>query len=380
MKDETKNDSTKKHVPFELFKHSQKRFYSVIEKIPVGVCITNEKGFFEYVNSAYCKIYGYEKEELLWKHFTIVVPEERQSLLNELHDKFLTLGSEVRNEWQVRRKNGELITILADATLYTDIDNRPRKATFVIDITERKEMEENLRIAKEAAEKASRFKSTFISFMSHELRTPLNAILGYAQMMEEDAESEEQKRNSQEIVKAGWHLLELINDILDLASIESGKIDLNQEKVILDNIVMESIQLILPMADKRGLKIHYLDPNCIEIIVDPIRLKQALVNFLSNAVKYNKEEGTITIQCKQKEKTVWIAVSDTGIGIEEKEKENIFDSFYRLSTKNTHIEGTGIGLSIVKSLVETMGGTVGVESKLGEGSTFWIEIPRIPEC
>lgn len=234
--------------------------------------------------------------------------------------------------------------------------------------------------ARDEAERASRAKSEFLSRMSHELRTPLNAILGFGQLLEMDIREDEQADNVREILHAGRHLLELINEVLDLARIESGRLNMGQEPVALAPLIEESLAFIRPMADARGIGVTTQDQGCGEVVlVDRIRLKQVLINLLSNAVKYNSEQGRITVACANVDTSVRISISDTGAGLTPEQQARLFSPFERLDADKHAIEGTGIGLALSKRLTELMGGRIGVESTAGEGSTFWVQVPLLPD-
>jgi len=272
----------------------------------------------------------------------------------------------------------------------SDLEFMTELAQFAAIVVERDKAQQALLVAKEDAENANQSKSQFLSSMSHELRTPMNAIMGFGQLltMETDHDlSESQQENVNEIVKAGSHLLELINEVLDLAKVESGHIDLSIETVAIDEVILESLQLITPLAGKRGIEISlrfngaaisledFADKG-VAVRADRTRLRQILLNLLSNAVKYNNENGKIIIACKYKEGTpVRIEVSDTGSGITQEDQEQLFKAFTRLGTESDEVEGTGIGLVITKNIVELMNGNIGVESKVGIGSKFWFELP-----
>ena len=245
------------------------------------------------------------------------------------------------------------------------------------DITERKQDELALIEAREEADSANQAKSEFLSSMSHELRTPMNAILGFSQLMEyDDSLPEEHKDNVREILKGGHHLLELINEVLDLAKLESGRIDLSLEPVEVCPIVQDCVGLVSSLANQRGISIGHLGLEGVAVRADRTRLKQALLNLLSNAVKYNREGGNVLIDVRAKgADRLQIRVTDNGPGIPGKRLAELFQPFNRLGAEATEIEGTGIGLTITRRIVEVMGGTVDVESEVGVGSTFWIELP-----
>jgi CheY-like chemotaxis protein len=255
----------------------------------------------------------------------------------------------------------------------------------LVDITETKRLEQTLQErnvelerAKTVAEKASLAKSDFLSSMSHELRTPLNAILGFAQLLEFGPvpPMPSQKRSIYRIVEAGWYLLELINKILDLALIESGKVSLSLESVPLAQVMLECKALVEPLAHKRGIGIsipRFDIPYFIN--ADRTRFKQVLINLFYNAIKYNKPEGTVAVECTlAPPDSLRISVRDTGAGLAPQQLAHLFQPFNRLGKESSEEEGTGIGLVVTKRLVELMGGTVGAESVLGVGSVFWIEL------
>ena len=248
--------------------------------------------------------------------------------------------------------------------------------------------------AKEDAVDANNAKSKFLSSMSHELRTPLNAIMGFSQLLKIESGpdlSPSQKENVEEIVRAGDHLLELINEVLDLSIIESGRIDLSLEMVVIGDVLNESLQLISPLAQKRGIDISVVS-NGTEVDTsklylqhdvaraDRTRLRQVLLNLLSNSIKYNTENGKVIIsfdnfEAENTDKFMRISISDTGPGLTVDQQSQLFQSFNRLGAEQSNIEGTGIGLVITKNIVELMGGTLGVTSEPGIGSTFWLEMP-----
>ena len=262
--------------------------------------------------------------------------------------------------------------------------NLVRLVGTVQDVTERTQAEQALIAAREEADRANQAKSEFLSSMSHELRTPMNAILGFGQLIEYDSNlSDDNKENVHEILKAGHHLLELINEVLDLAKIESGHIDLSLEPVGVFDIVEECLSLASTLADKRGIELSHTGLKGITVRADRTRLKQALLNLLSNAIKYNGEGGSVRIEVSPSgNDRLRIRVTDTGPGIPAVRLSELFQPFNRLGAENSDIEGTGVGLTITRRIAGMMGGSVDVESEVGVGSTFWIELPieSLPEA
>jgi len=233
--------------------------------------------------------------------------------------------------------------------------------------------------ARDAAERASRAKSDFLSRMSHELRTPMNAILGFSQLMEMDPQISGKGREfTQEILRAGKHLLHLINDVLDLEQVESGRVTLNMQPVRLAPVGAEMVALMQPLASKQGLTMAQAELDDLVVWADELRLKQILLNLLSNAVKYNRPGGVVWLEARALDaQTVRIAVRDTGRGIAERHLSQLFQPFNRLGVEADGIEGSGIGLSLCRRLTSMMRGDMGVSSVEGEGSTFWVDLSRV---
>jgi two-component system sensor histidine kinase/response regulator len=229
-------------------------------------------------------------------------------------------------------------------------------------------------------EHANQSKSEFLARMSHELRTPLNSILGFSQVLNTDPDeplTASQKESVRQILRAGWHLLALINEVLDLARIDTGKLQLSIENVGVEQLVREALTLVEPLAEKHNVRVVDTTPRGVRTIVlaDRTRLKQVLLNLLSNGIKYNRAGGTVTIaSSREGDQRIVVSITDTGPGIRAEDRDKLFTPFFRLS-EHEAVEGTGIGLAITKRLIELMGGHIGVESTPGKGTTFHFELP-----
>jgi PAS domain S-box-containing protein len=281
-----------------------------------------------------------------------------------------------RIEVSVLRRDGEQFP--AELIVWPiDVGERRLFNAFVRDITQQKLAEAAVREAKDEAERANRAKSEFLSRMSHDLRTPLNAIVGFAQLLESEGPHEDQREALRHILKGGAHLLDLINEVLDIARIEVGHLSLSPEPVRIANGVADVIDLVRPLAAQRRIALQVDTAVCRDqhVLADRQRLNQILLNLLSNAVKYNHEGGRVMVTCEQRpENRVRIKVTDTGAGIPPAKLQLLFQPFERLGAEQTTIEGTGLGLALSKALAEAMGGALGVESVVDGGSTFWVEL------
>jgi signal transduction histidine kinase len=266
------------------------------------------------------------------------------------------------------------------AKLEKDGQGSPWKVLgFIQDITQLKRAQED-RIAREIAEQSNRAKSEFISRMSHELRTPLNAILGFAQLLKMDEPRPDQERGVDQINKSGRHLLNLVNEVLDLARIESGKMHIALEPVRLEGALQEAIELIRPLAEARAISLNLEMAPSSETWVqaDHQSLKQVLLNIFSNAVKYNREGGEIAVTSGVTlDGSLRLQVRDTGEGIAPDKMDRLFMPFDRLDRDQVAQDGTGLGLALSKGLMEAMGGSIGAESVPGVGSTFWLELKMV---
>lgn len=236
----------------------------------------------------------------------------------------------------------------------------------------------DLQQARDAAVRASKAKSDFLSSMSHELRTPLNAIIGFSQLLEMENLEAAHKDSATEIHKAGKHLLSLINEVLDLAKIEAGKMSVNIIPVDVFSLLLEVAAMSENIAQRYGIRLKFPDDCDVQIEADPTRLKQVMLNLISNAIKYNRPQGEVEVFVESDDRWLRINVRDTGRGISQEQREALFEPFNRLGAEGSDIEGTGIGMMVTLQLVRLMQGHIDFRSIPGEGSTFWVEFPVLP--
>ena len=336
------------------------------------------------------------REHLLGRTIKEILPEDASSEIAAALDEAYRTGESHGRQIALTLPAGTFWFELSVARKQSEASDATHFIVLSRDITERKKTEQELykhrehledlvqertaemTIARDEAERANAAKSEFLSRMSHELRTPLNAILGFGQILVRDAEelNDIQRDNVKEILHAGHHLLDLINEVLDLARIESGKTEIVLTSVSVDDLLQQCVSLIQPQLDEYQLKlIDHISGQGYMIQADLTRLKQVMLNFLSNAVKYNCENGSITLDSKlTNNQCLHIDISSTGHLLTTEEIAILFTPFDRLGAERA-IEGTGIGLVISKHLVEAMGGVIGVESSADKGNTFWIELP-----
>lgn len=313
-----------------------------------------------------------------YDHFLAAVhPDDRISVVYAMN-ACIEYDAPYDVEHRVIWPDGQVRWLLQRGAVQRAAEGQPlRMLGMVQDIDDRKRAEQELIAARQAADRANQAKSEFLSRMSHELRTPMNSILGFGQLLDYDDSLTEDHRDSiQEILKAGRHLLALINEVLDLAKIESGAVDLSLESVALDPVLEECIAWVEGLARKHQVRIRLQGLPAASVNADRMRLKQALLNLLSNAIKYNRPGGQVWVDLHpQGNQRLRIRVRDTGKGIARHRLAHLFEPFNRLDAENSEIEGTGIGLTITRRILDLMGGQVGVESEPGVGSTFWVDLP-----
>ena len=384
------DNTARKQVEAEQKKLDQRlrdqQFYtrSLIESNIDALMTTDPSGIISDVNKQMEALTGCTRDELIGAPFKnyFTDPERAEAGIK------LVLSEKKVTDYELTAcaRDGKETVVSYNATTFYDRD-RTLQGVFAAarDVTERKRLDQALQetnvelaSAKFVAEKANLAKSDFLSSMSHELRSPLNAILGFAQLIESGSPSPtiSQKRSVDQIIHAGWYLLELINEILDLALIESGKLSLSLESISLAEVMHECHAMVEPQAQKRGISVAFPQFDIPYFVnADRTRVKQILINLLSNAIKYNRVDGTVVVECiVSTPGRIRICVEDTGEGLTPDKLAQLFQPFNRLGQETNAGEGTGIGLVVSKRLIELMSGVIGVESTVGEGSVFWIEM------
>jgi len=374
-------DNSARKQAEEKLRWTEEGFRLMVESVTdCAIVMLDSEGRVVSWNTGAQRIKGYSAEEIVGQHFSRFYPpaDIARGVPQRDLDSAANQGRCEVEGWRVR-KDGSVFWANVVFTAIRDPAGQPRGfAKLTRDLTERRQVEETLTSAKGAAEKANLAKSEFLSSMSHELRSPLNAILGFAQLMESDATpaTPSQKASIDEILRAGWYLLELINEILDLAQIESGKLSLSTEPTSLAEVLFECQAMIEPQAKTRGIRMTFppFDVPCF-VAADRTRLKQVLINLLSNAIKYNQAGGTVVVDVAgSTAERIRLNVRDTGPGLSPDKLAQLFQPFNRLGQERGAEQGTGIGLVMSKRLIGLMGGVLGVESSVGAGSVFWCEL------
>ncbi len=368
---------------------------AILTSANFSIIATDEKGIIQLFNVGAERMLGYRAAEVVNRirpsdiHDPEEVTARAQALSLEL-DTTITPGFEalafkasrgiedIYELTYICKDGSRFPAIVSITALRDDYDDMIGYLLIGTDNSVRKQVEMELHKAMSIAERANLAKSDFLSSMSHELRTPLGAILGFAQLIESGSPqpTPAQKRSVDQILKAGWYLLDLINEVLDLSLIESGKLSLSPEPVSLADVMLECQTMVEPQAQGRSIRVSFPRLETPYFVkADRTRVKQVLINLLSNAIKYNKAGGTVVVACVVSTPgRVRIRVEDTGDGLSAADIAQLFQPFNRLGREATAEEGTGIGLVVSKRLVELMGGVIGVESTVGTGSVFWIEL------
>lgn len=364
------------------------RYFDLYDLAPVGYCTLDEAGLVLEANLAAATLLGADRTSLIHQPFTAFIHTVDQDVYYLHRKELLRSGQRQSCELRLRRGAGTPFWAELVATVAEEPSGARVHRVVLSDVSERKRLEAamlakhaELEYARGVAQAASQAKSEFLSRMSHELRTPLNAVLGFAQLMEtaNPPPSPEQAESLQHILRGGWFLLELVDHILDLSAIESGKLTLVMEAVSLPEVVLDCEAMLGPQANAAGIRLRtQLPEGPWELRADRGRLKQILLNLLTNAIKYSRAGGVVEVSCSAASgERVRVSVRDTGEGLSPEQVAHLFEPFNRLGQEFGDRPGAGIGLVVSRQLAEAMGGTVGAQSTMGVGSVFWVELYRI---
>ena len=366
-------------------RQSEQEYRELVENANSIILRMDAEGRITFVNEFAQRFFGYAEKELLGRHVVgTIVPETDRNgrdLQQMIQDLARHPERYARNENENMRANGERVWIAWTNKPLFDAAGRLSGCLCIgNDITELKRVEEELLRARDAAEAADRIKSAFLATVSHELRTPLNSIIGFTGILLQGLAgslNEEQQKQLGMVQRSSRHLLQLINDVLDISKIEAGQIDLAWNPFDLGKSIAKAVQLVSPLAEEKGLGLRLdVSEEVGEIVSDQRRLEQIVINLLNNAVKFT-DEGHIQVTCRVRDGQVLLTVRDTGIGMLPEDVETIFRPFHQIDRglARKH-EGTGLGLSICRKLLELMGGSIQVESEWGTGSTFTVRLPQ----
>ncbi|MFN3620744.1 ATP-binding protein [Sphingorhabdus sp.] len=363
----------------QALRESEERFRLVVEGVrDYGIFALNPDGKVTSWNLGAERIKGWKVDEVLGQHFSRFYPDETRGYLPaEMLERARSAGTAEDEGWRVRKDGTRFWANVVITALYDDSGDLRGFAKITRDMTERRRSEEALRAAREEAEAANLAKSAFLSRTSHELRTPLSAILGFGQLLELDSDefSPRHRESVDQIIKAGSHLLALINDLLDISSIEAGQTELLVEDIDMSALLREVHALASPIVDAAGLKfLLKLPRHGLKALADRRRVMQVILNLVANAAKYNRTGSFVELACEQVDEAVHVSVVDDGEGIKAADVSRLFTPFDRLGEQTrAKVEGTGLGLALSKRLVESMNGQIGFKQQ-EKGACFWFTL------
>lgn len=373
-------DITERREAERALQASERRFRELAEHAPVGIFLTDVNGAYLFVNEPWQEMTGLNQEEAAVDGWLSAICEDDLPAVSAMWRDFMYDRSPFEMEYRFKRKNGQMTWVSGSAVPFRNESGQTLGYLGACtDVTQAKAIAADLALSRDEAHRANQAKSEFLSRMSHELRTPLNAILGFGQLLQLSSNNltNSQNQGISHILDAGELLLHLIEDILDLSRIDTGHVSLKIQATNIEQIFESSVALVHSMAQLADVSIQHIRGGVSHVVADPRRLQQALVNLLTNAVKYNQAGGRVVLSAQRCDgHHVRLLVQDTGSGIHPNDHSRVWEPFERFLGPDVVTEGSGIGLNITKSLVELMGGSVGFTSELNKGSTFWIELPE----
>ena len=363
----------------KALKTSEKRFRALAANVPVGIFLTDPRGACIYVNEYWQKMTGLNGQQAAGNGWIKALHADDVEAVTTDWWLFTEGRKEFALEYRFVCPQGHVTWVAGKAVAFRNEDDQiVGFLGSITDITQSKQFEHDLRLSSEEAQRANVAKSEFLSRMSHELRTPMNAVLGFGQLLQMNSENltADQLEGVEHILAGGQHLLNLIEDVLDYARIDTGRVSINLRRTSTASVLRDSVAMVAARAENDNIEIILPDGPVADVLADPRRLQQVLVNLLSNGIKYNRSGGSVEVAVATRpDSTVRISVKDTGTGIQPAERSRLFEPFERVINPNVSIEGTGIGLSICRRMMALMGGQIDFASTYGEGATFWIDLP-----
>lgn len=367
-------------------KKSEKRLREIVETTPVGICITNAEGVYEYVNKPYCRLYQYEPEELIGRHFTMVVPEHDRVRLTNLHEEFMGRRWELRGEWSVMRKDGQEVNILADAAYIIDVDGRPKKVTFVVDITDRKRAEEQLRemvdrLNQEIEERkrVERIKAEVERLIQHDLRNPLSGILNAAELLLRDNPTESQRELLEMIRESGQKLNTMISSSMDLVRMEEGTYELELQQLNVVDLLRAVHSQLQSLAESQGVHLAYaMDDEPLDwdsdypIFGEVIYLEELLANLVRNAIEASPRDGVVSVSVTYNG-SYRFDIHNQGV-VPKPVRDRFFERYATHGKKG----GSGLGTYVAALVARTHGGSVSFTTSEAEGTHVLVDLPKTP--
>lgn len=376
IRDELASHATELGVANEALERARRDIQAILDHSPVVVFVTDTDGRYRMLNSASTSLTGRPPQELIGRSAADVFPADTANHLRANLQRVIAEGRAITFEESFATGSGHRVYSVIRFPLRDENGDITGVCGMSLDITEQRAAAEAVQQARAEADRANHAKSDFLSRMSHELRTPLNAMLGFAQLFDRDEMTPDERENVRHILEGGRHLLDLVNEVIDISRVESGTLALSNEAVDVADAIASAIGTIRPLAAQRGITTHApgRTGRGLAVFADRQRLRQVLLNLLSNAVKYNHPGGSISVSSEATDGRVRIAVRDTGPGIRPELLSRLFHPFERLGAEQSAVEGTGLGLALSKALCEAMGGQLRVDSIVDQGTTFTIDL------